>query len=114
MGASDAGRVDDKEARPAKRVPLELGLARVGRTALMDLPPFHLSNWLESHHGVKHDLAGSTGPRWTPRDLLALGESPPDIGALALSYGSPEGEADLRGEIARYQEADPDWIVVTN
>src|SRR5687768_16458293 len=80
----------------------------------MDLPPFLLNLWLESHHGAKHDLAGSTGPRWTLDDLLRLGESPPDLGAVALSYGSPEGQADLRGEIARYQEVDPDWVVVTN
>jgi len=80
----------------------------------MDLPPFLLNQWLESHHGVMHDLAASTGPRWTSREILALGESPPDLGAIALSYGSPEGQADLRDEIARYLEVDPDWVVVTN
>ena len=95
-------------------VVLEPGLARVRRTMAVDLPPFLLNQWLERHHGVKHDLAGSTGPCWTLRDLLALGESPPDLGAVALSYGSPQGEAGLRGEIARYLEVDPDWVIVTN
>jgi aspartate/methionine/tyrosine aminotransferase len=80
----------------------------------MDLPPFLLNEWLESHHGATHDLAGSTGPGWTLGNLLALGENPPDLRAVALGYGSPEGQADLREEIARYQEVDPDWVVVTN
>lgn len=80
----------------------------------MDLPPFLLNQWLESHHGAKHDLSGSVGPRWTPGELLALGNGPPDLGTLALGYGSPEGAADLRREIARYQEVDPEWVVVTN
>jgi aspartate/methionine/tyrosine aminotransferase len=80
----------------------------------MDLPPFLLNQWLESHLGANHALAGSTGPRWTAGDILALGERPPDLGAVALDYGSPEGEANLREEIARYQAVDPDWVVVTN
>lgn len=80
----------------------------------MDLPPFLLNQWLESHHGATHNLAGSTGPRWTLRELLALGENPPDLAALALSYAPPEGHPDLRAEIARYHQVDPDWVIVTN
>lgn len=80
----------------------------------MDLPPFRLNQWLESHHGVAHNLAGSTGPRWTLRELLALGESAPDLGALALSYAPPAGQPDLRAEIARHHRVDPDWVLVTN
>jgi len=80
----------------------------------MDLPPFLLNQWLESHHGVEHNLAGSTGPRWTLGELLALGESPPDLGAMALGYAPPQGLAGLREEIARHHGVDPDWIVVAN
>lgn len=80
----------------------------------MELPPFLLNQWLESRHGARHDLAGSTGPCWTLGELLALGEAAPDLDAVALSYGSPAGEAELRGEIARYQAVDPDWVIVTN
>ena len=83
-------------------------------TTSMNLPPFVLNQWLESHHGVQYNLAGSAGPRWTLHDLLVLGDRPPDLGAVALGYGPPEGEADLRGEIARYLEVDPDWVLVTN
>lgn len=80
----------------------------------MDLPPFLLNQWLESHHGVKHNLAGSTGPPWKLGDLLALGEAPPDLATLALSYAPPDGLAELREEIARHHDADPEWVVVTN
>jgi len=80
----------------------------------MDLPPFLLNQWLESHHGVKHNMAGSTGPRWTLHELLALGEDLPDLAALTLSYAPPEGHPDLRAEIARYHQVDPDWVLVTN
>lgn len=80
----------------------------------MDLPPFLLNQWLESHHGLKHNLAGSAGPRWTLRELVTLGEGLPELGDVPLRYGTPEGDADLRDAIARYLEVDPDWVVVTN
>ncbi len=80
----------------------------------MDLPPFLLNQWLESHHGLKHNLAGSAGPRWTLRELLGIGENPPDLETVALSYSPPQGHELLREEIARYHEVDPDWVIVTN
>ncbi len=85
-----------------------------GTARRMELPPFLLNQWLESHHGVKHNLAGSAGPRWTLGELLALGESPPDLSALPLSYAPPQGLAELREEIARHHTVDPDWVVVAN
>jgi aspartate/methionine/tyrosine aminotransferase len=80
----------------------------------MDLPPFLLNQWLESHHGLPYNLAGSTGPRWTLCELLELGEGPPDLGALTLGYSPPEGLTELRAEIARHHGVDPDWVIVTN
>lgn len=80
----------------------------------MDLPPFLLNQWLESYLDVPYNLAGSTGPRWTLSELLALGEGEPDLGALALGYAPPRGRAELRNEIARYHQVDPDWVLVTN
>lgn len=48
----------------------------------MRLPPFLLDEWLERFKTapIRHDLASSTGPAWTLRELLALateGEFPP-------------------------------------
>lgn len=44
----------------------------------MKLRPDHLNSWLNEHHfadpPVEYDLAASTGPVWTLRELLALGD----------------------------------------
>ena len=43
----------------------------------MQLPPFELDVWLTKYKfassPVRYDLASSTGPRWTVRELLDLG-----------------------------------------
>ena len=40
----------------------------------MRLPPFLLDEWLDRFKAapIRHDLASSTGPAWTLRELLAL------------------------------------------
>jgi len=42
----------------------------------VDLPPFLLDRWIEQKHApdspIEYDLASSTGPVWTLRELLAL------------------------------------------
>ena len=43
----------------------------------MHLPPFELDVWLTKYKfaspPIRYDLASSTGPRWTVRELLDLG-----------------------------------------
>ena len=43
----------------------------------MHLPAFQLDLWLSKYKfaspPIRYDLASSTGPRWTVRELLALG-----------------------------------------
>jgi hypothetical protein len=43
----------------------------------MDLAPFHLDQWIGGKHTanppIEFDLASSTGPIWTLRELAALG-----------------------------------------
>ena len=42
----------------------------------MELPPFLLDRWIEQKQSanppIEYDLASSTGPVWTLRELLAL------------------------------------------
>jgi aspartate/methionine/tyrosine aminotransferase len=80
----------------------------------MDLPPFLLNEWLEGHGPVRFNLAGSTGPLWTLADLLRVGEEPPTLDALSLSYSPPRGNAELRAAVAVHHEVDPDWVIITN
>jgi aspartate/methionine/tyrosine aminotransferase len=79
----------------------------------MDLPPFLLNDWLESRHGLRFNLAGSAGPRWTVSDLLRLGDDRLDLPNLPLSYAPTAGALDLRTEIAAHHDVDPDWVVLT-
>jgi hypothetical protein len=79
----------------------------------MELPPFLLNDWLESQQNLRFDLAGSTGPRWTMRDLTHLGD-PLDLSDMPISYAPPAGLSDLRAEIAAHHGVDPNWVVVTN
>ena len=80
----------------------------------MDLPAFRLNDWLESREGMLYNLAGSTGPRWTVEELLALGDYRPDFDNLAISYAPPAGISALRAEIGAHHSIDPDWVLVTN
>jgi aspartate/methionine/tyrosine aminotransferase len=81
----------------------------------MQLPPFLLDHWLARYEFVDppihYDLAASTGPKFTLRDLQALvGRSFDDV---TLGYAPPEGKKELRSAIANYHGVDPDWVVVT-
>ena len=44
----------------------------------MELPPFLLDQWISQKHTadppIEFDLASSTGPAWTLRELLALSD----------------------------------------
>jgi aspartate/methionine/tyrosine aminotransferase len=85
----------------------------------MELSPFLLDQWLEQKHSpdshIEYDLAASTGPVWTLRELLALAShSGPDERLLdtAISYTSAAGSVELRKAIAVMQSVDPDQVQV--
>src|SRR4051812_40982037 len=85
----------------------------------MHLPPFELDLWLSKYKfaspPVRYDLASSTGPRWTVRELLGLGGDSvrSDLEALAISYLPSAGTAALRRRIGELDGVDPEWVVVT-
>jgi aspartate/methionine/tyrosine aminotransferase len=72
----------------------------------MNLPPFLLDRWIEQKHTadppIDYDLASSTGPVWTLRELLALSEGNELEGLLdtRVSYTTAAGSPDLRAAIA--------------
>ena len=84
----------------------------------MELSTFLLDQWLEQKFSadppVEFDLAASTGPGWTLRELLALAAP----GALEnlldtrLSYTTAAGTRDLREAIAGLQGVHPDHVQV--
>ena len=85
----------------------------------MQLSPFLLDQWLEQKHAadsrIEYDLAASTGPVWTFRDLLALaGQTGFDEKLLdtAISYTSGAGSRELRQAIADMQGVEPDQVQV--
>jgi len=82
----------------------------------MDLPSFKLDHWLSKYDfatpPITHNLASSTGPRWTVRELRALGDGV-SVEDTILSYAPPEGGRALREAVADFHGADPDWVVTT-
>jgi aspartate/methionine/tyrosine aminotransferase len=82
----------------------------------MHLPPFKLDHWLSKARfatpPIAYDLAASTGPKWTVRELLALGEGT-SLDDTILGYSSPDGSRPLRDAIGAFLGVDPDWVVVT-
>ena len=84
----------------------------------MELPPFLLDRWIEQKHSanppIEYDLASSTGPVWTLRELLALsGED--ELEALldtSVSYTSATGTLALRTAIAELEGVAPEEVQV--
>jgi len=85
----------------------------------MKLKPFLLDQWLNEHEfadpPVEFNLASSTGPIWTLRELTqSLGE---DFGERLLEthlvYGEAAGGHALRQAIGRMAGVSPDSVVVT-
>lgn len=84
----------------------------------MELPPFLLDQWIAQKNlpdsPIKYDLASSTGPVWTLRELLALsGED--ELDALLdtrISYTSAAGTPALRSAIAALEEVQPEDVQV--
>jgi aspartate/methionine/tyrosine aminotransferase len=83
----------------------------------MRLAPFLLDEWIRRKYSsdppIEFDLASSTGPIWTFRELLelepGLSESLLDT---PLFYTSPKGAVELREEIATMQGVDPDHVQI--
>jgi aspartate/methionine/tyrosine aminotransferase len=84
----------------------------------VELPPFLLDRWLEQKHApdspVEYDLASSTGPVWTLRELLALsgGDELEALLNTPISYTSATGTPALRAAIANLEGVEPDAVQV--
>lgn len=84
----------------------------------MNLPPFLLDQWLAAHEfadpPIRYNLASSTGPGWTLRELLDLegGESRAEIEGTRLSYAPPQGGRLLRERIAALHGVTADDVLV--
>ena len=80
----------------------------------MHLPPFLLDHWLASYEfatpPIRHDLAASTGPRWSVDELLAIAGGA-SIGDIKIGYAPPDGTRALREAIGAFHGVDPDWVV---
>jgi aspartate/methionine/tyrosine aminotransferase len=84
----------------------------------MELPPFLLDRWIEQKDSanppIEYDLASSTGPVWTLRELLALSPEN-ELEALLdtpVSYTSAAGTLALRTAIAALEGVGPDEVQV--
>ena len=84
----------------------------------MELPPFLLDRWIQQKHApdspIEYDLASSTGPVWTLRELLALSGAN-EMDALldtSISYTSAIGTPALRAAIAGLEGVEPDAVQV--
>ena len=84
----------------------------------MKLPPFLLDQWIAlkstADPPIEFDLASSTGPVWTLRELLALspGDAWDDLLSTPLSYTSAPGSVDLRREIAALEGVDAEEVQI--
>ena len=84
----------------------------------MELPPFLLDRWIEQKHApdsqIEYDLASSTGPVWTLRELLALagGSELDELLDTSISYTSATGTLALRTAIAALEGVEPDTVQV--
>jgi aspartate/methionine/tyrosine aminotransferase len=84
----------------------------------MELPPFLLDQWIEQKHAanstIQYDLASSTGPVWTLRELLALSseDSLEDLLDTPVSYTTAAGTPALRNAIGIMEGVDPDHVQV--
>ena len=81
----------------------------------MKLKPFLLDTWLDQYeHHIEFNLAASTGPTWTVRDILELGDEETRDRFLnhKLVYSRPAGADSLRGAIAEMQDVPVEAVQV--
>src|SRR5271166_5636594 len=80
-----------------------------GGIAKMELPPFLLDRWIEQRNHanppIEFDLASSTGPVWTLRELLALSPENDfeELLDTRISYTSAAGTVALRTAVAELE-----------
>jgi aspartate/methionine/tyrosine aminotransferase len=85
----------------------------------MEMRPFLLDQWLSKHQfaspPIEYDLASSTGPRWTVRELLALvdDDERERLFDQPVYYAPPEGGAELREAIAAMAGVTADDVRIT-
>ena len=83
----------------------------------MKLAPFLLDQWLKQKFSadppIEFDLGSSTGPIWTLRELLALGGNLESLLDTQLFYTPPAGSDELREELARMENVQPEDVLVT-
>ncbi|MGH9437525.1 MAG: aminotransferase class I/II-fold pyridoxal phosphate-dependent enzyme [Terriglobia bacterium] len=84
----------------------------------MELPPFLLDRWIEQKNladpPIEYDLASSTGPVWTLRELLALSGAN-ELEALLdtrISYTSAAGTLALRSAVAEMERVEADEVQI--
>jgi aspartate/methionine/tyrosine aminotransferase len=84
----------------------------------VELPPFLLDRWIEQKHSanppIEYDLASSTGPVWTLRELLALSGEKELVALLdtSVSYTSAAGTLTLRTAIAALEGVEAEEVQV--
>src|ERR1700719_1057208 len=92
------------------------GTLSVKGVAHVKLPPFLLDRWIEQKNSgtIEYDLASSTGPVWTLRELLALSDRDEWDALLdtRVSYTSASGSPALRAAIAGLEGVEPDAVQV--
>ena len=80
----------------------------------MRFKPFLLDHWLQNE--AEFNLGGSTGPRWTMRELLALEGDPAAVASrmteLQLRYPPTAGHRRLREAIAKMQGVPAEEVAV--
>ncbi len=80
----------------------------------MQIKPFLLDHWLDEHGGAAYDLACSTGPAWTVRELFEL--MPPEekesLWDARATYRPAAGTEGLREAIAAMEGVQPDEVQV--
>jgi aspartate/methionine/tyrosine aminotransferase len=88
-----------------------------GSRCTVQLKPFLLDMWLDNYeHGIKFNLASSTGPRWTLNSLLNLASDEERQQFLnhPLVYGRPAGADGLRQAIAEMQNVSAECVQIVN
>jgi aspartate/methionine/tyrosine aminotransferase len=101
---------------PGVELPDTGGTLSVKGVAHVKLPPFLLDRWIEQKNSgtIEYDLASSTGPVWTLRELLALSDRDEWDALLdtRVSYTSASGSPALRAAIAGLEGVEPDAVQV--
>jgi aspartate/methionine/tyrosine aminotransferase len=88
------------------------------RFASVETPPFLLDQWIEQKESpdssIEYDLASSTGPVWTLRELLALsgGDELEALLNTRVSYTTAAGTLALRTAIAALEGVEADEVQV--